>query len=350
MTTGHSPPKKSVTLKDVARVAETTPMTVSNVLNNRAGSVGPELARRVRQAAEDLGYRPHVHARRLRTQRNRVVGIVLVDASPFFLSDPLTAAMLAGFTAALNRLDYSTVLHGIGPDEVEHASFVRGIETDGVCLLLSGSRAIRQRVIERVIGTNQPVVLIQEELPGDIKDAACIYFDDRRGARELAKVLVTSDTAHVLFLVPALEWPAIRRREFGLREMISEISPTTRLTVVKSQDESFDSCQAALAAFLARGETPDIVIGGNDQMAIAAMRYLQATGKNVPRDVQVAGFNGLEFGRYTTPEITTVMAPAFKLGETAANAMFNRLESGSFPFREMIVPVEVTVRGSSRQR
>ena len=203
-----------MTLKDVARVAETTPMTVSNVLNNRAGSVGPELSARVRRVAQELGYRPHALARRLRTQRNQIIGVVLVDASPYFLSDPLTAAMLAGLTAALHRLDYSTILHGVGPNEVEQASFLRNIETDGVCMVLSGSRATRRRVAERVVATNQPLVMMQEEVPDDIRDAASIYFDDRGGGRELARTLVASgDVRHVLFLVPALEWPAMQRRQ-----------------------------------------------------------------------------------------------------------------------------------------
>lgn len=339
--------RKSITLKDVARLANTTPMTVSNVLNNRSGSVGPELSARVRRVAQELGYRPHALARRLRTQRNQIIGVVLVDASPFFLSDPLTAAMLAGLTAALHRLDYSTILHGVGPDEVEQASFLRSIETDGVCMVLSGSKSIRRRVVERVAATNQPLITMQEEVPDDIKDAAGIHFDDRGGARELARILVTATVRHVLFLVPGLEWPAMQRREAGIREVVAERADV-RLSVVTSANESFDACQAALARFVAKGDMPDVVIGGNDQMAIAAMRYLQGLGKSVPGDIQVAGFNGLEFGRYTTPELTTVSAPAFRLGEAAANAIVHRLDHGMFPFREMVVPVDVIVRGSSR--
>ena len=341
------PSKKAVTLKDVARLAQTTPMTVSNVLNNRAGAVGPELSARVRRVAQELGYRPHALARRLRTQRSQIIGVVLVDASPFFLSDPLTAAMLAGLTAALHRLDYSTILHGVGPDEVEQASFLRNIETDGFCMVLSGSRATRRRVVERIAATNQPLVILQEEVPDEVRDAASIHFDDRGGARELARALVTGDVRHVLFLVPALEWAAMQRREVGIREILAS-RPEVRLSVVKSANEGFEACQAALGAFLAKGDEPDLVIGGNDQMAIAAMRYLQGVGRNVPGDIQVAGFNGLEFGRYSTPELTTVAAPAFRLGEAAANAMFHRLDTGSFPFREMVVPVEVMLRGSTR--
>jgi LacI family transcriptional regulator len=341
------PSKKAVTLKDVARLAQTTPMTVSNVLNNRAGAVGPDLSARVRRVAQELGYRPHALARRLRTQRSQIIGVVLVDASPFFLSDPLTAAMLAGLTAELHRLDYNTILHGVGPDEVEQASFLRNIETDGFCMVLSGSRSTRRRVVERIAATNQPLVILQEEVPDDVRDAASIHFDDRGGARELARALVTDTVRHVLFLVPALEWAAMQRREGGIREILAG-RPEVRLSVVKSANEGFEACQAALGAFLAKGDAPDIVIGGNDQMAIAAMRYLQDIGRKVPDDIQVAGFNGLEFGRYSTPELTTVAAPAFRLGKAAANAMFHRLDTGSFSFREMVVPVEVVLRGSTR--
>jgi len=67
------------TLRDVAALAGTTPMTVSNVVNGRAGQVGPEVAKRVRAACERLGYRPHANARRLRTNRRQAIGVVIVD-------------------------------------------------------------------------------------------------------------------------------------------------------------------------------------------------------------------------------------------------------------------------------
>lgn len=347
--------KKSVTLRDVAQVAGTTPMTVSNVLNNRAGAVSEALARRVIEISEQLGYRAHAPARRLRTQRNQAIGVVLVDASPDFLSDPLTAAMLSGLTSALGRRDYRTILHGIAPEDVDKASFMRLIETDGICLILSGPEMVRRRVMDKVSAIEQPLIVIQEELPDAVTDGACVYLDDRRGAKALARTIIPQaicqqKICQVAMLVPMTEWPAMARREAGIREALAEMDAAARFKIVRSPSESFEACQAALMAHIRQHEMPDVLLGGNDRMAIAGMKLLQGMGVRVPEDVQVAGFNGLEFHRYVTPELTTVLSPAFTVGATAADAMLKRLETGSFPFRELVVPVELVIRGSTRAR
>ena len=61
----------------------------------------------------------------------------------------------------------------------------------------------------------------------------------------------------------------------------------------------------------------------------------------------VSGFHGLEFWRYATPELTTVFSPAYAIGETAGEAMLARLATGTFPFRETVLPVDFAVHRSS---
>jgi DNA-binding LacI/PurR family transcriptional regulator len=59
----------------------------------------------------------------------------------------------------------------------------------------------------------------------------------------------------------------------------------------------------------------------------------------VPGDVRITGFNGFDFWRYASPELTTVFSPAFQLGEASARALLKRLETGSFPWRRRALPV-----------
>ena len=109
---------RSVTLRDVAADARTTPMTVSNVVNGRTREVGRETFERVMEACVRLGYRPHAAARRLRTNRRMAIGVVIVDPSPNYLADPFTAAMLAGLTDHLGPRSYSLVIHGASQEGV----------------------------------------------------------------------------------------------------------------------------------------------------------------------------------------------------------------------------------------
>ncbi|OJY36492.1 MAG: hypothetical protein BGP06_20955 [Rhizobiales bacterium 65-9] len=338
---------RRATLRDVARAAGTTPMTVSNVVNGRAGQVGKPLADRVMKACQTLGYRPHANARRLRTDRRQAIGVIIIDPSPYYVSDPLTAAVLAGLNARLGARGYSIVIHGVSPTALDSVSMLRQVESDGVCLMLSGDARARSMVIDRVATLQQPVVLIQDRMPEDATDCASVLQDDFGGGRAVAEHLLDGGARRIVMLKPALEWPAMERREQGVRSALAGRGGSVAFDVVRGRDEGFEATQAALSRHIEAHGAPDALIGGNDQMAIAGMRLLSDRGLRIPQDVRVTGFNGLEFWRYATPELSTVFSPAYALGETAADAMLARLAEGAFPFREQVLPVRFAAHGSS---
>ncbi len=340
-------PHQAITLRDVARATGTTPMTVSNVINGRAGQVGAELSKRVLAACKTLGYRPHAGARLLRTNRHMTIGVVIIDPSTHYLSDPFTAAVLAGLTDVFTAHGYALLLHGAAPEALTSAPLMRRIATDGICLILSGQPAARRALFDRIAALGQPIVLVQDELPDGAEDACALIQDDEGGGAQLARHLLTQPCRSILMLTPAQHWAAMERREAGIRRELARHAGAPAFRVASCASESFDETQAALAAHVARHGVPDAVIGGNDRMAIAAMKWLSASGLRIPGDVRVTGFNGFEFWRYASPELTTVQSPAFQLGEESARAMAARLATGAFPFRRQTLPVTFMPHGSS---
>lgn len=329
----------SATLRDVAHAAGTTPMTVSNVINGRKGQVGAEMIARVLAACEQLDYRPHANARQLRTKQRMTIGVIIVDPSAHYLSDPFTAALLAGLNDVLQLAGYSIVLQGASLADLASLPLLRRIESDGICLLTSGAPAQRGRTIAQVAALGQPLVLIQDELPSLIADACSIIQDDQGGGADIARHLFQRPCRHVVMLQPSVSWAAMERREAGVRTVLQQAASPPLFHVVRCGDEGFDDTQGALNAHIEARGLPDVVIGGNDRMAIAAMKLLRAHGCEVPRDVRVTGFNGFDFWRYASPELTTVFSPAFQLGEESARALLKRLQSGFFPWRKRVLPV-----------
>lgn len=338
---------RSVTLRDVAAVAGTTPMTVSNVVNGRTREVGRETFERVMEACTRLGYRPHAAARRLRTNRRMAIGVVIVDPSPNYLADPFTAAMLAGLTDHLGPRDYSLVIHGASQAQIGSVPLLQRIETDAICIMLSGAEAERRETIARIAALGQPLVLIQDGLPEDVSDGCSLIQDDFAGGVALAHHLFDSQARQAVLLAPRAEWSAMIRREAGIRSVLVRLVRPPAFHVIRCGDESFDATQRALERHMAVEGMPDIVIGGNDQMAIAAMKFVTSCGARVPEDVRVTGFNGFSFWRYTSPELTTVFSPAYELGEAAGRAILARLETGSFPYRAQSLPVRFAPNRSS---
>ena len=337
----------SVTLRDVALAADTTPMTVSNVINGRKGQVGADMIARVLAACERLDYRPHANARQLRTNRRMTVGVIIVDPSAHYLSDPFTAAMLAGLNDVLQVAGYSIVMQGATQSELSTLPLLRRIESDGICLLTSGATAQRLQTIAQVAALGQPLVLIQDELPDSVVDGCSLMQDDAGGGAEIARHVFQRACRHAVMLLPAVSWAAMERREAGVRSVLEQMARPPAFHVLHCGDEGFDDTQAAFSLHIERHGVPDVVIGGNDRMAIAAMKLLAARGCRIPLDVRVTGFNGFDFWRYASPELTTVFSPAFQLGEESARALLRRLAEGSFPWRKRSLPVVFAPTASS---
>jgi LacI family transcriptional regulator len=335
-----------VRLRDVAAAAGTTPMTVSNVLNGRAGQVGAATAARVLAACERLGYRPNADAKRLRARACQAIGLVIVDPSPYYLSDPFTAALVAGLNEALGRAGYSLILQGAPALRLHDVPMLRQVESDGLCLVASGPQPQRHDILRQVARLGQPIVLVQDEAPDDLVDVCCVLQDDAAGAASIAQHLLhPQPPRHCVMLVPSVAWPAMERREAALRTVLS--GRTLDFHVVRCPDEGFGATQSALADHIAAHGVPDTLIGGNDRMALAALRLLAGRGLRVPHDVRVTGFNGFDFAHYADPPLTTVISPAFALGETAAAALLARLATGRFGERRRCLPVVFAPNASS---
>jgi LacI family transcriptional regulator len=331
-------------LRDVAAAAGVTPMTVSNVVNGRPGA-SAETRARVMREAERLSYRPDANARRLRLERTGAIGIVVLDSAPDYLRDPFITNVIAGLGNVAAEHAFSLVLQGVKPQEEKMAPLLAQSETDALCLLLSGAEAARERLMAQVERLRQPVVLVQEREAGGLKDICLIRQDDRAGGQILGAHLRARlpKPGTVFFLTPEIVWTAQTERIEGLRQGLGK---GFRVRLVPCGDESFAATQAGLAAALARGAEPVAIVGGNDQMALAAMSFLQTRGTAVPGMMPIAGFNGFEMFRYVQPALTTIVSPAYEIGVRAGEEILARLEQNSFRTAEIVLPVHLREGGS----
>ena len=140
--------------------------------------------------------------------------------------------------------------------------------------------------------------------------------------------------------MPQVEWAAIRSRMEGVISTYAEAGLASPI-VIRSRDESFQVTYEVTLDALRRSPAPDAIIGGNDQMAIAAIKACAVAGIRIPDDVQVTGFNAFEIWRYVEPVLTTVRSAAHALGERAAEELISRLQTGRFPKREIVLPVDL---------
>ena len=343
-----APPRPgTATIRDVARAAGVSPMTVSNLINERSGTMRAETRRRIEAEIERLGYRPHSMARSLRLAKQLLIGMMIIDEQPHFLADPFTTHVVAGLSNELNSHGYGLLLQGLAAAAFRDSRFVRGIRTDAICILLSGPDRQRRDIIERLIGLGQPLVVFQDTLRFPEADLCTIRQADRRGGRMIAEEVLKLGGRGFAMLVPAVHWPAIAERVRGVREALGKAPRAAELRLISCGDGELQDTQAALDRDIAEHGMPDAVIAGNDQMGIAAMKLMTGRGVRIPRDVAITGFNAFEFWQYTAPVLTSVRSPAYEMGARGGAEILKRLEAGRFEDAEIIYPVALQPGGST---
>lgn len=312
------------TINDVARRAGVSKGLVSLVVNDRPG-VAPATRERVRRAAEELAWRPHVPARTLSTQTSYALGFVLRRDPLIVAADPFFPAFMAGVESVLAEEGRVLVLSVVGDEAGEERAYRTLAEdhrVDGV--FLTDLRHADRRVgLLRRLGV--PAVLVGR-LDGSAPFPSVI-LDDAAGVAAAVDHLVGLGHRDLAYVAgdPALLHARHRRQAF--EDAVTAHGLTSAAIV--DTDFTMAAGAEATAALLRRPRRPTAVVYANDPMAIAGLGVLQEAGLDVPGEMSVVGFDGTELARHTHPSLTTIRSDPQQWGATAARTLLALAATGS---------------------
>ncbi|MFJ8648032.1 LacI family DNA-binding transcriptional regulator [Streptomyces sp. NPDC093546] len=324
------------TSRDVARAAGVSQATVSLVLGDKwRGRVSERTAAVVRDAADELGYRPNLAARNLRLGRTRTA-LLVVPA----LTNEFFARVYTGAAAVAAQHDFGVVLYpspeGVGPAKDPFASARAAL--DGVIASSMAADALRA-----IRGTDLPLVMLDSD-PADPGAAAHVNLDVADGMRQVLDHLL--DLGHRRFLHLSSAVPSwtfdVRARALATRlRGVPDVDVRTvpaRLSVAGGRE-------AAERALSRSGPRPTAVVCDDDILAAGACKAARRLGLRVPEDVSVTGFDDLALATAVEPELTTVRLPAERIGERGMAALLAVLTGRSPEPGDL--PVTLMPRGSS---
>jgi LacI family transcriptional regulator len=284
----------------------------------------------------------------LRLSRGFSVGMIIVTSNPLMMAIQFISTLVTGVTSALRDRGYSLLTEAVHPDHFDRSALLHRAGLDGIVAHLAGSDRDRARYQKLLKFNGLPLVLIQDRPLIRLTDHCCINQDDFHGGRVLAHLALVQKAQRVLFLKPVLEWPAVIERERGIRSALADRGTSIAFDILAVEDEALDPVQRDLASHVKRsGTMPDFILCSNDQLAVAAVKFVQSAGLHVPRDVSITGFNNFEFRRYTDPTLTTIQSEIHEMGFRAGIAMVDRVENGVFAKVKTILPVSLVLGGST---
>lgn len=317
-------------IADLAKLAGVTPSTVSRALAGNA-LVKAATRERIQALAAEHGFRPNQMARRLRTQRTRVIGIVvpLGHERRQHLSDPFFMAMLGHLADALTENGYDLMLSRIIPDAEDWLERIVGSGMlDGVLLI---GQSDQFATIERVARTYRPMVVWGSHLPSQVHCA--IGVDNRQGGRLAGERLIARGCQRLAYLgeIRSLE---LAERFRGLCDAADAagIARPRQLDTHLASDVMAGEIAAHIDAVR---EQIDGIAAASDVIAMRTVRALTDRNIRVPADIPVTGFDDLPLAAQTVPRITTVRQDLSKGAKAMISALFARIAGEDPPSIQM---------------
>lgn len=328
------------TIKDVAKLAGVGVGTASRVLSG-TGSFSADAAARVESAVKTLGFRPSVTARALSLRSTGTLGVYVADFMGSFYGP-----MLAAIDLELRRHDRHMVAvngHG-GKDPREQAAagaqFLIDRECDGIII---ATNALRDADLTELKHRYPRLALVNRDVKG--MRSVCFSADHRHAGHLAAQALVGHGHRDIAVLTGPTAAPDNRQRMGGFYDELARHGIAEASVQSLEADFSPQSGWDGAAQLIERGRRFTGLFCANDQMAMAAMSYLQGRGIRVPGDISVVGYDGAEFAAYTSPRLATVNIPIAAMGLNACRLLMNQCWNSGMPVETAFVP-ELVLRES----
>ncbi|MGI6031341.1 MAG: LacI family DNA-binding transcriptional regulator [Eubacteriales bacterium] len=331
--------KKRVTIKDVAREAGVSAMAVSQALNHR-GRLSAETRERILQVADSLGYVPNNIAKSLRVSETRTIGVVVSDCSQI-----LMAKILKGIEDVASHHGYSVIISNTNADkEAERQSIatLMNQRIDGLILTAPLNTSLEDMQTLRNFGI--PFVILMRRTTADFVDF--ITNDNIAGGYEIARHLLEKEVRPLKFIaLPSYSTSGVERMQ-GYQKAMKEFGVPMKKEDVLSSRPYIEDGFAAMNRLLDKGMTSGAVCCGSDLIAIGAIDAILKRGLRVPEDIQVSGYDDIDFLDYFRIPLTTMRQPQYEIGQTGANILIEKLQNPSAPIKQIILKSQLIVRES----
>ncbi|HVS76737.1 MAG TPA: LacI family DNA-binding transcriptional regulator, partial [Steroidobacteraceae bacterium] len=276
-----------VTIKDVARHAGVSPMTVSRVVNGSA-YVSNVTRQAVQRAVRELRYSPNLAARNLASERGERLGLLYGNPSSAYLSE-----FLVGALEAAARHGVQLVLEKCEPTPAASRRAVRRLVAGSVVGAVLPPPLCDSAIVHSELrAARLPVVTVAAGRPAP--DTLCVRIDDYSAALEMTRYLISLGHERLAFIKGHPNQSASEERWLGFNAALEEARAGRGERQPPRMEQGFFSFRSGLDAarkLLATEPPPTAVFASNDDMAAAVVAEAQRRGLDVPRDLTVVGFD-----------------------------------------------------------
>lgn len=333
--------KSSLTIADIARLANVSKSTVSRALND-SPLIAEETKERIRAIAREHNFRLNAPARRLSLRQSNTIAYVTHSYhDDFSLTDLFVLEILGSITHELSRSGYDLLVVRVDPRDTDWADqYLSTGKVDGFILMTSTRKRIH---IQKLVKLGAPFIIWG--VPSAGTRCSSVTGDNFNGGKLAASHLIRIGRKRIAFLGGPEDELEVQGRFDGYRAALEEAGMPLDPALLAYGDWSDVSGAEAMRRLLEQAPDLDAVFVNGDLMAVAAMKTAQELGRRVPEDIAVVGYDDLSIAAFSSPPLSTVRQNIPLAGQLLARTLIGTIQTGAIS--NITVPVELVVRQSA---
>lgn len=309
---------KRIKLSDVAQHLGINKSTVSRALN-KPERVSEELRIKVQQACEELNYIPNVAAKNLASASSKTIALIVPSFTNSVFADVIGCARKICDSRGYQLLIGDSTYTILGEEKAVEHYLQHNI--DGFILTETSHSSKTISLLQRA---HIPVIEIMDVIDTPTFDGN-FGIDQVEAAGELTRYLINKGRKNIAFCSSWLDKRA-NLRKLAWEKVMDEHGLSHERMISLRNKTSFQSGAEALEAILSEWPDTDAIFFVNDDLAAGAIMQSHRLGIKVGKDLDIVGFNDLDFASVIHPKLSTVRVPRVEITEMATTALLNLIE------------------------
>ena len=329
----------AATIRDVAKLAGVAVSTASRALGN--GSASEKTRLKVQRAAEALNFVPNPAAKQLTSGKSNIVAIVVPEEPEFMFHDAFVSGMVSQLATSFASVQLLPFLVLTAPHDAQ--GFLKLLRGSGASGIVVTSFHYSKQLAAVLETYGKPVIFIGK--PNLAMHYPYVDVDNYQGGYDAGKLLRRRGCEHIAVIAGPDDMQTPPQRTKGIIDALAVdgLEPVA----IMSGKYGTEHGEVAMRRILDEHPEIDGVFAHSDQIASGALRALSGTGRMVPDDVALVGFDDFRVAEATTPKLTTFAQPLAMMAEEATTMLRKRLETGVWEKQATLFPAQLVRRESA---
>lgn len=330
----------SVTIKDIAKLANVSHTTVSRALNN-SPYINEETKSKIKALAKELNYVPNYNAKSLVLLKSYVIGVFFSSISEG-TSDAFFHEIVKGVNKVIDK-EYNLVIRGI--DQCQYSHPIDNKNFDGIIVV--SQRKEDDEFIKTIIEKNIPTVVINRVV--DIDNIVNIVPNDTKGSYDAVDYFIKNNHRRIALIQGNDDFESSVYRKKGYIDALNDNNIKINEDYMMTGKYTLESGYENMKKLLNLSKRPTAVFCANDDIAVGAMKAINESGLNVPDDISVIGFDNSNFCNYVTPTLSSVRKDSLMMSEIGGINLLNIIQNKPVKHQRSYIESTLVIRKSVKK-